>query len=53
MISFTRANGSLTVQLGSKSQDLLPLVQEVINSGPSMAWITSNAVIVLAPFERA
>ena len=41
MLSFTRANGSLMVQLGVSSQPVLPLLQEVMKNGPSMARITS------------
>jgi len=37
IVSFTRANGSLMVQLGVSSQDFAPLVQEVMKNGPSMA----------------
>ena len=37
MVSFTRASGSLMVQLGVSSHDLVPLVHEVMKNGPSMA----------------
>jgi hypothetical protein len=36
MVSFTRANGSLMVQLGVRSQDFAPFVQEVMKKGPSI-----------------
>ena len=45
MVSFTRASGSLTVQFEVRSHAFAPLVHEVMKSGPSMAWITSNAEI--------
>src|ERR1700676_558943 len=37
MVSLTLASGSLMVQLGVRSHPLAPLVQEVMNSGPSIA----------------
>ena len=53
MVSFTRAKGSLIVQLGVKSQAFTPLKQEVMNNGPSMAWITSKAEICRASRDSA
>ena len=52
MVSFTRAKGSLMVQLGVRSHAFTPLKQEVMNSGPSMAWITSKAEICRASREQ-
>ena len=48
MLSFTRANGSLMVQVLVRSHNPLTVTHEVINKGPSIARMTSNADISLA-----
>jgi hypothetical protein len=53
IVSFTRAKGSLIVQLGVKSQDFVPFMQDVMKNGPSIAWITSKAEISRASRARA
>jgi len=45
ILSFTRRNGSLTEHLSVASQFPWLVTHEVISTGPSMAEITSSALI--------
>src|SRR3984885_912812 len=53
MLSFTLRSGSRMVQLSVRSQPRGPVAQEVINSGPSIAPITSKAVMSSGERESA
>ena len=53
MVSFTRASGSLMLQLELISQSFEPLVQLVMKKGPSMARITSTVEMELASLASA
>src|ERR1700739_1715283 len=52
MLSFTFRNGSRILQRSLWPHSPRTVTQEVMNRGPSIAWITSNAEIVCAGRSR-
>ena len=52
MLSFTRRNGSFTEQRWVASQFPWFVTHEVISTGPSIAEITSNALICDGSFDN-